>query len=66
MIILPEHDAFQRLAEGLRMAKDGAKMMAAHQPDKAYMWNKMAEVYEVSMQSVYKLSEEAAAKVMKS
>lgn len=65
MIILSEHDAFSRLAEGLRMAKDGALMMAAHQPDKAHMWTKMAQVYEVSMQSVYKLSEEAAAKVIK-
>lgn len=65
MIILSEYDAFERLTSGLKMAQDGAKMMAAHQPDKAHMWNKMAEVYAVCIQSVYKLSEEAASKVVK-
>lgn len=65
MIILSEHDAFQRIAQGLAMAQDGAKMMAAHQPEKAHMWVKMAEVYAVSMQSIYKLSEESVSKVMK-
>ena len=63
MIILSEYDAFQRLINGLAMSKDGAQMMAAHQPDKAHMWAKMAETYEVCIQSVYKLSEEAATKV---
>lgn len=65
MIILSEYDAFQRLINGLAMAKDGARMMAAHQPDKGFMWMKMAETYEVCIQSVYKLSEEAASKVTK-
>lgn len=63
MIILSEYDAFERLTQGLRMAQDGARMMAAHQNDKAHMWNKMAEVYAVSIQAVYKLSEEAAIKI---
>lgn len=63
MIILTEHEAFQRIADGLKMARDGAKMMAAHRPDQAQQWNKMAEVYMVSMSAVYKLSEEAAMKV---
>lgn len=63
MIILDEYSAFQRLISGLRMAQDGAKMMSVHQSDKAYMWDKMAEVYAVSIQAVYKLSEEAASKV---
>lgn len=66
MIILGEYDAFQRLINGLKMAQDGAKMMAHHQPDKGFMWDKMAETYGVCIQSVYKLSEEAASKVLKS
>lgn len=65
MIILSEYDAFQRLINGLKLAKDGARMMAIHQSDKAHMWDKMAEVYEVSIQSVYRLSKEAASKVIK-
>lgn len=65
MIILSEYDAFERLTQGLKMAQDGARMMAAHQPDKGFMWEKMAETYGVCIQSVYKLSEEAASKVMK-
>lgn len=66
MIILSEYDAFQRLINGLKLAKDGARMMSHHQPDKGFMWEKMAETYEVCIQSVYKLSEEAASKVLKS
>lgn len=65
MIILSEFDAFQRMVNGLAMAKDGAKMLAAHQPEKAHMWMKMSEVYDVSIQAVYKLSEESASKVVK-
>lgn len=65
MLILDEYSAFQRLINGLKLAKDGARMMAAHQPDKSFMWEKMAETYEVCIQSVYKLSEEAASKVVK-
>lgn len=65
MIILSEYDAFKRITDGLGLAKDGARMMAGHQPDKAFMWMKMVETYEVCIQSVYKLSEEAASKVLK-
>ena len=65
MIILNEYDAFQRLINGLRMAQDGAKMMSAHQPDKGFMWEKMAETYGMCIQSVYKLSEEASSKMVK-
>lgn len=61
-IILSEKDAFQRCAEGLKMAADGAKMLAIHQSDKAHMWLKMSEVYEVAVQSLYRLSEEQAVK----
>jgi len=38
MIILGEYEAFQRLTNGLKMAKDGAVMMAAHRPDQAQQW----------------------------
>lgn len=63
MIILSEADAFIRLREGLAMAKDGAQMLAAHRPDQAHMWNKMAETYEICMQSCWKLMEESIAGV---
>jgi hypothetical protein len=61
-IILSEQDAFNRCAEGLKMAADGARMLAIHQSDKAFMWQKMAEVYEVAVQSLYRLSAERAVK----
>lgn len=62
MIILSEYDAFSRIRDGLKMAADGAKMVAAHRPDQAAQWNKMAQVYEVSMQACWQLMHEAAAK----
>lgn len=65
MIILTEHAAFERLRDGLKMAQDGAKMIAVHRPDQAHQWNKMADVYAVSMQAVWKLMEEAASKGLK-
>lgn len=61
-ILLSEHESFHRLANGLKLAADGARMLALHQPDKAYMWNKMAEVYLVAVQTAYKLNEESALK----
>lgn len=62
MIIIPEYDAFQRLSDGLDMAADGARLMAQHRPDQAAKWLKMAEVYLVCKQSVWKLAEESALK----
>ena len=61
-IILSEYDAFARLSEGMSMAADGARMMAVHQSDKAHMWLKMADTYEVAVKAIYKLSEESALK----
>ena len=61
-IILSEYDAFARLSEGMSMAADGARMMAVHQNDKAHMWLKMADTYEVAVKAIYKLSEESALK----
>lgn len=47
------------------MAQDGARMIAAHRPDQAQQWNKMAEVYQVCMNSVWKLMEESVLKATK-
>lgn len=62
MIILTEKAAFERVIEGFRMAADGCKSLAYHQPEKAHMWSKMAETYMVAMQSAWKLMDEAATK----
>jgi hypothetical protein len=62
MIILTEKAAFERLIEGFRMSVDGARSLAHHQPEKAHMWNKMAETYAVAQQAAWKLMDEAAAK----
>lgn len=59
MIILTEYEAFGRLRDGLAMAKDAANMIALHRPEQAAQWTKMAQVYEVSMQSCMKLLEES-------
>ncbi len=62
MILLTEKAAFERVIDGFKMSADGCKMLAQHQPEKAHMWNKMAEVYAVAAQSAWKLMDEAAAK----
>lgn len=62
MIILSEYEAFSRIRDGLALAKDGARMIAAHRPDQSHQWEKMAQVYEVSMQAVWKLMEESIQK----
>lgn len=61
MIILTEKVAFERLIEGFRLSVDGCKSLAHHQPEKAHMWLKMAEVYTVAQQAAWKLMDEAAA-----
>lgn len=66
LLILSEHEAMERLLEGLSLARDSARMLAAHQPDKAQGWDKMAAAFEVSREIAYKLSEESARKVIKS
>lgn len=58
-----EYLAFSRLADNLHQAADGARQLARLQSDKGFAWLKMAETLEVCRQSVYKLSEESAAKV---
>lgn len=61
-LILDEQTAFQRVIDGLKLSADGARLLALHQPDKAHMWNKMAEVYLVAAESAYRLSAERAMK----
>jgi hypothetical protein len=65
MLILSEYDAMSRIIEGLELARDGARMMGAHQPDKAHQWDKLAAGYEVARELAYKLSEESARKAIK-
>lgn len=62
MIILTEYEAFGRLRDGLAMAKDGALSLARHRPDQAAQWNKMAQVYQVSMDACMQLLRESLAK----
>lgn len=59
-IILPEREAFKRILDGFDMAMDGCRMLAIHQPEKAHMWEKCAEVYAVGKQAVWKLMDERA------
>lgn len=66
MIILSEHDAFQRIIQGMKMAEDGARMMARHRPDVAKAWEILAATYKVCGESAYKLAEESMAKTVKS
>jgi hypothetical protein len=57
---LDEHQAFQRIIDGLSTARDGALLLRRHQPDKAHMWEKMAQTYDVCRQAAFKLAEERA------
>ncbi len=61
MIILTEKAAFERIIDGFNQSIDGCKMLAHHQPDKANMWIKMAETYEVCKQACWQLMDEAGA-----
>lgn len=62
MSILDEHAAFQRIIDGLQQARDGALLLRQHQPDKAHLWEKMAQTYDVCAASAFKLAEERAIK----
>lgn len=63
-LILSEQDALRRVSEGLSQAIDGARMMKHHRPDVAFMWEKMAEAFEVNRMSIWKLAGEAAIRTM--
>ncbi len=62
MIITSEHDAFQRIIHGLRLAEDGARLMMAHRPDQKRGWEIMAHTYRVCAESANKLAEESMLK----
>jgi len=66
MILSNEYDSFQLIAESLGRAADGARAMARHRPDQSNEWNKLAEVFGVVRNSVYKLAEEGLARTIKS
>lgn len=66
MEIRDEHDAFQSIIQGLKIAASGAKEMSRYQPDLRDAWLKMAEIIEVSQHSVFQLAQERASKIIKS
>jgi len=66
MQIRDEHDAFQTIIQGLKIATSGCKEMARYRPDQEMLWLKMAEVIDVSANSVYKFGEESVARKVKS
>lgn len=65
-MIRDEHDAFQQLINGLKIAGEGAANMARFRPDQARGWELMAQTYKVCEQSAYKLAEEAVSRILKS
>lgn len=58
--IRDEHDAFQSLVNGLKIAEAGARAMARYRPDQSRAWEMMAQTYAVCASSAYKLGEESA------
>lgn len=66
MEIRDEHDAFNSMIQGLKIAASGAEEMARYRPDTRDAWLMMAQTYRVCAESANKLAEEAASKVIKS
>jgi len=64
-MIRDEHDAFQALVNGLKIAGDGERAMGRFRPDQKKGWDLMANTYAVCAESAYKLAEEAATKQVK-
>lgn len=60
MTALDEHAAFQRIIDGLAQARDGALLMKQHMPDKAHLWDKMAQTYSICSASAFQLATERA------
>lgn len=65
MEIKDEHDAFQAIINGLRIAAEGAGRMAHFRPDQSRPWEMMASTYKVCAESAFKLAEEAASRTTK-
>lgn len=66
MQIRDEHDAFQSIIQGLKIAAEGCRQMSRYQPDLRDPWLKMAEVFTVSEHSVFQLAQERASRIIKS
>ena len=66
MKIRDEHDAFQALINGLKIAGDGARAMGRFRPDQKKGWDLLANTYAVCAESAYKLAEEAVSRIIKS
>lgn len=66
MDIRDEHDAFQSIINGLKIAESGAREMARFRPDQSRPWSLMADTYKVCAQSAFQLAEEAVSRIIKS
>jgi hypothetical protein len=64
--IRDEHDAFQAIVNGLKIAGAGAQAMARFRPDQSRGWEIMAQTYRVCAESAYKLAEESMKRIIKS
>ena len=64
MDLRDEHDAFQAIINGLKIASDGAAAMSRFRPDTRDAWLKLAEVFKVTEHSAFKLAEERASRVI--
>lgn len=64
--IRDEHDAFQAIINGLKIATSGAQAMSRFRPDTRDAWLMLAQTYAVCAESANKLAEEAASRVLKS
>ncbi len=58
--IRDEHDAFNSIVQGLRIAQAGAAAMGRFRPDQRQAWDMLTNTYRVCAESAYKLAEEAA------
>lgn len=65
MQIRDEHDAFQSIINGLKIAADGAAAMSRYRPDTRDAWLKLAETFKVCEHSTYALAEERASRIIK-
>lgn len=64
-IILSEQELLARISEALRTAEECAQQMAIHRPEVGFMWEKMAQAFEVNRFSIKKLADEAVARTMR-
>lgn len=65
MEIRDEYDCFQSIIQGLKIAASGAVQMSRFRPDMRDPWLKVAEVLNVTSNSVFQLGEESTARKTK-